>query len=313
MTTRASETVIALAAVADYEQSGRRRTRAGGHWLGWFRFSTLTLGALVLLLLATASSASAASETAGAGNIVASFHDTGTYFHPRNARLTISWSGRVIYSQPVRSKWCANQCWPDTFVAGNTALHVVRLQAGALPEVVLDLYSGGAHCCFIDQVFSVVPASLSVRKSEINFGDPGARLVPIGAGRSSDFLTADDSFAYAFTDFAASGMPIEVLSFSHYGFHDVTKSFPTLIVTDARKWQEAFRAMASSHYHDTVGVVAAWAADEDRLRRVAVVSRFLALEVKAGHLNSAMNPTQRSGERYVAELHQFLLQHGYLK
>ena len=312
MTSRVRRIATKGRTVRDFYQGGPRRTRALRHGFGWFRLAALVVGATVFLL-AAASGAGAASQSATGGTIVASLRYTGPYFHSRHAHLTISWSGRVIYSQPVRSQWCGNQCWPDTFAAGNTALHVVRLQAGGPPEVVLDLYSGGAHCCFIDQVFSVQPASHSVRKSEINFGDPAARLAPIGVGGASDFLTADDSFAYAFTDFAASGLPIEVLSFTHFAFRNVTDSFPKLIGADARRWQGAFQAMVSGHFRDTVGVVAAWAADEDRLGRFSVVNHFLTEEMKAGRLNSAMNPTQQSGQRYVVNLHRFLLEHGYAK
>jgi hypothetical protein len=58
-------------------------------------------------------------------------------------------------------------------------------------------------------------------------------------------------------------------------------------------------------------VIAAWAADEDLLGHAAQVNRYLAKQVKAGHLHSALNPGE-SGKRFVAKLHRFLRSRGYL-
>ena len=298
--------VVAYSASPGPSTKGRRR--------GFGLFRLAALAAVVLAgVTATTCLASAASYTVAGSNLVATLRYTGSNVLTRNLRLSVSWSGRVLYSQPVRSRWCGTHCWPDSFAVGAPALRLVRLAPDATPEIVLALYSGGAHCCFIDQVFSLAPGSHAVRKSEFNFGDPGARLAPIGVGASSYFVTADDAFAYAFTDFAASGLPLKIVSFSNGAFRDVTNSFPHLLAADARRWQLAFRAMASSHYDNTVGVVAAWAADEYRLGRVAGVDHFLAVQVGAGRLNSAMDPAHRSGQRFVADLRTFLQHHGYVR
>jgi len=66
----------------------------------------------------------------------------------------------------------------------------------------------------------------STKKVEHNFGDPGIKLLALGKGGSDLFLTADDRFAYAFTDYAASGMPLRLTVFSNGTFQQVTKDFP---------------------------------------------------------------------------------------
>lgn len=43
--------------------------------------------------------------------------------------------------------------------------------------------------------------------------------------------------------------------------------------------------MSKQHYRDSVGVIAAWAADEDMLGHSRLVSRYLAQQQRAGHLN----------------------------
>jgi hypothetical protein len=264
-------------------------------------------------LVVVVTNASAGSVTATSGHVSATFTYEGTIPQSRNARLTISHNGKVVDRVAVRSKWCGNQCWPDFASPGHSILHVVRLRDHGPLDVVLDLYSGGAHCCTVEQVFSPKGSSGAYRSTEYDFGDPGVRLLPLGQGGSDVFLSADDSFAYAFTDYAASAMPIEILSFYAHSFHNVTKSFPRLIETDAKQWRVAFNAAASSHYQDTVGLAAAWAADEDLLGHVATAQRFLQLEARAGHLNSLVSPLQSSGQRFVVQLQNFLAKHGYVK
>ncbi|HEV3186841.1 MAG TPA: hypothetical protein VGZ04_02220 [Acidimicrobiales bacterium] len=264
-------------------------------------------------LVVVVPSASAAIVTAKSGDVSATFTYEGTFPQSRHARLTITQRGKVVDNVTVRSKWCGNQCWPDFVSPGHSILHVVRLRQHGPLDVVLDLYSGGAHCCTVEQVFSPKESSGAYQMTEYDFGDPGVKLVPLGKGGSDVFQSADDSFAYAFTDYAASGMPIEILSFYGNSFHNVTRSFPRLIETDAKQWRVAFDTAASSHYQDTVGLAAAWAADEDMLGHVATVQRFLRLEARAGHLNSLVSPFQSSGQRFVVQLQNFLAAHGYQK
>ncbi|MHB8379401.1 MAG: hypothetical protein ACYDB2_05715 [Acidimicrobiales bacterium] len=272
------------------------------------------IAAIVISSLAVVTPpASAARIVATSSDVTATFTYAGSYPQSNNPRLTISRAGRVVYDVAVRSKWCGERCWPDSVSPGPSVLHVVRLQQHGPLDVVLDLYSGGAHCCTIEQVFSFDAASGTYKKFEYNFGDPGAKLVPLGGGGSDVFLSADDRFAYAFTDYAASGMPVEILSFTDDAFHDVTRSYPQLIAKDAELWRNAFDASASSHYQDTAGLAAAWAADEDLLGHVSTVERFLQLELRAGHLNSGLSPIEPSGQKFVVALQAFLRQDGYLK
>jgi hypothetical protein len=187
-------------------------------------------------------------------------------------------------------------------------VHVLDLEHNSQPDVVLDLFTGGAHCCSVEQIFSFDPGAMAYQKTERNFGDPGAQIVDLNRDGHLEFLTADDRFAYEFTDFAASGLPIQILTFGNRHFTDVTRSYPKLIAKDAADWLHIFRhAVARDRYSDSVGVVAAWAADQELLGRL--VSRFLAAQARAHRLNA---PGLPSGHRFVANLMRFLRRHGYL-
>ena len=272
------------------------------------RMLLITIAVATCLIAAPA--AWATTETAQAGNVTATFTFQGTFPDYTGQNLEITQGGTVLYDEPVTSKFCGNLCAPYTGVTGKSAVDVVDLEHTGQPDVVLDLYSGGAHCCTIVQIFSFDPGTMTYVKTERNFGDPQARIVDERHNGRYEFLTADDSFAYQFTDFAASGLPIEIETFSDRRFTDVTRHYPRLVAKDAAFWLRAFKRMAGGHYQDSVGVIAAWAADEDLLGHVKLVNTYLAEQAAAGHLNGAFS---QGGTRFIASLQKFLRRRGYLR
>jgi hypothetical protein len=266
--------------------------------------------------LLSASTALATTQTASAGNVSASFSFSGSFPNYTGETLSISQSGSVLYHEPVSSKYCGTQCAPGVVTGHGSSVHVVDLEGSTQPpDVVLDLFSGGAHCCFIDQVFSLEPGTTTYVVSQHNFGDPGERLEPIGPGGRDVFVTADDSFAYEFTDYAASGLPLQILGFSQGRFANITRAYPKLIAKDAALWLRVYRGTARQHYQDSVGAIAAWAADADELGHSRHVAVYLAQQARLGHLNSALNSLSPKaapdGAKFVAKLKRFLRRHGY--
>ena len=264
------------------------------------------------LSLAFAPAALATTQTAESGNVTATFTFSGSYPNFTGLHLTIAQGSTMFYDEPVTSKLCGSYCAPGSPSGKTSSVHVLDVEHDGQPDVVLDLYSGGAHCCSIEQIFSFDPGTMTYAMTQHDFGDPGEEIVDLGHNGRYQFLTADDAFAYEFTDFAASGLPIQIFTFSHRHFFNVTRHYPKLIARDAARWLKAFNSMATQHYPDSVGVVAAWAADEELLGHVKLVDSFLAIQLKAGHLNSALSPEEPGGARFVAKLRKFLRTHGYL-
>jgi hypothetical protein len=83
------------------------------------------------------------------------------------------------------------------------------LNADGFPDVVVETYSGGAHCCFGTQVFSLRPtgAILILKKPESN---AGGYFENLDADQASEFITYDDSFAYQYCPYAA-GVAVKVI------------------------------------------------------------------------------------------------------
>lgn len=83
------------------------------------------------------------------------------------------------------------------------------LNADGYPDVVVETYSGGAHCCFGTQVFSLRPttAALILQKPESN---AGGTFEDLNADGVFEFITYDDSFAYQYCPYAA-GVVVKVI------------------------------------------------------------------------------------------------------
>ncbi len=269
----------------------------------------LTIAGILLSSLLPAASAAATTQTARAGGVVATFSFTGTFPSFGHQQLVIDRNGKVAYENPVSSPSCGTLCEPASTSPRAPSVQVLDIEDNGLEDVLLNLYSGGAHCCFITQIFSLDQTTMTYVKTERNFGDPGDTIRDLGHNGHDEFLTANDAFAYAFTDYAASGLPIEILSFSDRRFRNVTRSYPALIRKDAELWLGSYKDTAADHWQDSIGLIAAWAADEDMLGHSATVSSYLSQQASAGHLNSPLAP---GGERFVAALQRFLRQQGYL-
>ncbi|HTU87572.1 MAG TPA: hypothetical protein VMF57_18485 [Solirubrobacteraceae bacterium] len=271
---------------------------------------SLIITFVAAICLTSAPAALATTETAHAGDVTATFTFQGKFPNYHGQRLEINQGGTVFYDEPVTSKFCGNLCAPYPSITGKSAVDVVDLEHNGQPDVVLDLYSGGAHCCTIVQIFSFDPGTMTYAETETNFGDPDVQIVDLRHNGRFELLTADDTFAYEFTDFAGSGMPIKILTFSGGQFANVTRTYPELVAKNAAFWLKAFKQMAPEHYSDSVGVIAAWAADEYLLGHVKLVNTYLAQQAKQGHLNSPLYP-QASGQRFITKLKRFLRAHGY--
>ena len=167
----------------------------------------------------------------------------------------------------------------------------------------MDLFSGGAHCCFFESVYSFT--GVGYRALVHNFADPGYRLVDIDNDGVPELVSADARFAYRFTSFASSVFPIRIWSYFQGRINDVTEQHPDRIRSDAaRAWRLYFKLLRNRNYEPR-GAAAAWAANEYRLGKRKTTLRRLA---RRGELPGY--PTRRQ-TRFVTELDGFLRRLGY--
>jgi hypothetical protein len=191
--------------------------------------------------------------------------------------------------------------YTDSANAPQGSLCIVRLASGERPSVLLDLYSGGAHCCtFLDGYRF---GSDRLQLTSLDIGNPLAQLAYEGG--KFVILTADNSFAYAFSSFAGSGMPIKVLSFSGDAFTNVTRDYLGLVAENSNIWQSAYYQDPSS----SSGLLAAWIADEDLLGQSSSAWSFVENAVRTGEVK--VTPWFKSGAAYLSALRNLLVKDGY--
>jgi len=215
----------------------------------------LIIACAVLSATASANTESAASNEPGTVPVSATLtyqvtrDPSGTFVKEvSEVELAITRGGQA-YSQPVTSQLpnCSeNTCWPQVVSRGlsvelfngwGPSFQVVRLEPGPESNVVLHLWSGGAHCCHIDQIFSWNPTTSTYSHTERSWGDPRALLVDLQHNGQLEFVSNDDRFAYAFTDYADSGKPLQIWSFRGGVFSDVTRRHPSLIEPLRELWR----------------------------------------------------------------------------
>src|SRR4051794_1934243 len=106
--------------------------------------------ALVLLpLSALAVAAQSQTEWDSHGQVSAEFYyeHGGERFESRDLWLAIDRGDQTLHDEAVSVSGCAEPwCWPGGF-GQRPSVRVRDLDADGEPEVLLDLFSGGAHCC----------------------------------------------------------------------------------------------------------------------------------------------------------------------
>ena len=175
------------------------------------------------------------------------------------------------------------------------------------PMALIWLSTGGAHCCTVVRAVSIPDGATAAR----NFGDSGARLVTLGGKKL--FVSADDRFAYLFTSFVSSGLPVQTWRFQNGAFVTVTRQFRALVAEDAARWWNATLKARRAH-GEARGVFAAWAADKCLLGEKVAAQRELASGVAAGVFSPPNGEIGGpAGQQYATALLSKLTAWGYCR
>ena len=223
-------------------------------------------------------------------------------------RLSVVHLGKVVFNMPVKSALFPSGS-PNGGGLKPSSVSFHDLNGDGTPELVLVLWTGGAHCCYLDQIFDF--SHRPAHKTEIDFRDSGAR-VDDGQrpGRSCRAPTTVSTTPSPTTPTrrhrSRSG------STGAGGLVDTTRSFPGLIGTDAAHWwspvsgdQNVDEGQRRPRHPRRLGGgrVAA------RRRRVGA-DQLLQIAADGDLDHGSGSP---KGTAYVASLWKFLGAHGYLR
>jgi hypothetical protein len=251
-------------------------------------------------------------EQASAGVVQARFSYDYTPSPSRfgKARLTIQRAGLTLHDAAVRPPRPEFDAQPANYFSHRKSVFVRDLDGDGEPEVYLDLYAGGAHCCWYTELFRYGAGGYSLQTHV--WWNEGYRAADLDRNGLPEFVAGDNRFAYEFADFAESRWPIQIWSYRAGRFADVTRRFRAAIANDARSlWRSVpNRRLFPGTNH---GVLAAWAADECLLDRCARAFAKLDALRRSGRLRNDSACCDSTPRAYLRHLRRFLRRTGYLR
>jgi hypothetical protein len=222
--------------------------------------------------------------------------DSRAFCVPR--RLEIFRDGEPVYADSFPGETSFLGGGPD-----RAPLSVRDLGGDGEPEVLFDLYSGGAHCCSSTRIYHLAGRSLRYEVLTHGWGNAGYRLEDLDGDGRLEFLSGDDRFSYAFTSYAASRRPPQIWKFDGRGLQNVTRRYPKLLEEDRASCWSAFEELAPRDPtgDDIRGVLAAYVADSCLLGQCAIGWE---------RLRAAYDKPDRA--KFFGELSSFLQKNGYV-
>ena len=198
--------------------------------------------------LLCAAPASADTQTATSGTVAATLTytlDEGG-LSATDVRISVTRAGVLAYDAPVDPRACGEAtCAPASTDADRPAVAATDLDGDGEPEVVVDVYTGGAHCCTISQILRWDGARYATL--DRTWGDPSYAVDDVDGDGRPELVTADDRSAYLYGSYATSRFPVQVLSLQGGRLVDVTRSQPALLREDrAAHWRAARRRRVRS-------------------------------------------------------------------
>jgi hypothetical protein len=269
------------------------------------RVATALLAAGALLAAAPATAGAAQTQTAASGSVAATLTYTPDEggIGATGVRIAVTRGGVLAYDAPVDPRGCKDgTCGP----AGEAAVAVTDLDADGEPEVIADVYTGGAHCCTVSRILRWDGARYVAL--DRNWGDVGYRAQDVDGDGRPELVSADDRFAYLYGSYAASIFPLQILALRDGRLVDVTRAHPALVRSDrAENHRLARRAKGFART-----AYAAWAADRYLLGERRAALRTLRRLARRGKLRTDIGDNSRRGQRrWVSRLDRDLRRFGY--
>ncbi len=201
---------------------------------------------------------------------------------------------------------------------------VIRFKGESRPAVMVEGFSGGAHCCMVPVLYSfdattstyakVLDMSAANFKSAMKF-DPNDGYVAKTVGGQVVLETGDGVFPYYFGCYACTPAPIHLEVWGPRGMLDVTGQHPQFVEANAHQlWSGVVsEENGADGYYGLFGSLAAWTAEECTIGRGASAWSQVQVLQSKGVLSDKhyYQGTFMTKGSFVPTLRSFLLKHGY--
>lgn len=282
------------------------------------RRAAVLTGLVATLALAPAAEARTKTESAVSGQTSATFSyeykssRLGTYDF-RNLRVTIDRAGMRLVDEPIAEN--CPQCWPVSGGSDDISSVTVRdLDADGEPEVLFDLYTGGANCCFVTIVWRYIEAPNSFLMKVLKPGGSfGYRLKDLNKDGAPEFISQDYRFAYKYGANVETPRPLRIYNWDKGRLVNVTLAFPGRASVEAASLYRAYLTIRKQKETNVRGIIAAYVADEYSAGRGRIGWRRVLAAFRRGDLDKQRKfDTGPYGRAYLKSLRSFLKKLGYL-
>lgn len=268
--------------------------------------SSLLLAAVLGVASPAAARIAAGSKTVSVGDVSATLSwSASEYAVAEKPRLKVVRAGTQLLDTDL-TKAC-------TFCVGladpQRAIAIRDLEGNGEPVVVVDLFSGGAHCCWASVLVRLTDTDPGYAMLAHTWGNGGYALKQLDGDGVADFRADDDRFAYRFAPYVASYRPPRIFNLRGSRLVDVTRRFPALVRKDLREIDKLLPD--ARKLGETRGLVAARVADMELLGLGGGVDTYLRRALARGDLDGISGYPK--GRRFIAALKKFLRNTGYIR
>ncbi|HEX8052829.1 MAG TPA: hypothetical protein VF517_07540 [Thermoleophilaceae bacterium] len=270
------------------------------------------------VLVPGAASATPMQESASApspgGEVAAQLtYDKQDEFQYSNVRIKITRGGAVLLDAAVPAP--CDECPTSPQGGGDPEIPslVVRdLNGDGEPEALVDLYTGGAHCCSYTQIYGYHAATNAYRRVKATWGDFGYQLTDLNKDGKPEFRSSDFRFAGAFTAYAASGAPPMILNYTGGKLVNNTRKFRREIKKNLKQYVALYKEIRKDpDVPDVRGFLAAYVADKYLLGQGDTAFDLVYAALRRGELKALEGDTSPAGKKYISALRKYLRKWGY--
>jgi hypothetical protein len=286
------------------------------------RVGASVLGVAFALLVACGPAAAASrTETGSSGDVSAALsydYKKSRYgsYDFSNVRVTITRAG-VQLVDVVLGKEC-RYCtpWPASGGEGSlSSVNVVDLDADGEPEVLVDLYSGGANCCWFTNSYRYDAVQ---NKYIFKLLRPGLsfpyELKDLDGNGVPEFKSVDYRFAYKYGSNVDTPRPLRIFDWDAGKLVDVTIGFPALAAADAGVMYRGYLHYRKVKHANVRGLLAAYLADSYNAGNGRVAWRRVVGAYRRGDVERKFaDEVGPFGRKYLQSLRRFLKKLGYLR
>jgi hypothetical protein len=278
------------------------------------------LALAVLLLAAGPASAKSKTETVTNGQVTAALsydykQSSDGVYDFANLKVAIDRAGVRMVDKTLGPECGGCSPWPASGGAADATSVVVRdLDGDGEPEVLVDLFSGGANCCFYTESWRFDEVrNVYVEKLFRPGGSFPYTLKDLNGDGGPEFKSYDYRFAYKYGSNADTPRPLRIFDWDGGKLIDVTLAYPKLAASEAAEYYRGYLKYRKSKDVNVRGLLAAYLADSYRANNGRVAWRRVVAAYRRGDVDKKFDgDAGPHGSAYLKSLRSFLKKLGYL-